>query len=542
MKRYSCPILALLCCLLLAAAGAGQYSPRLDAKTEFERGRAALKIGYPAAALQSFRKAVELDPDYVEALSELVVTAKAVPRWREGQPVEDARAADSTLRAVRGLYTAQAARVPQSAVYRWALGQLDDSETQEAAERYFRQAIAIDPGFAKSYLSLASVLAYRGDYTGAREFLRRIFELHPEDSEVVAAYAQRVVETDPAFCAKLAEELLNPSLGNPAGSELIAKMSAFERNLTARIGMLERLKVLYPPNEYEVTEWHMRFLFDAYNRTDPFRALALAQEMSRLMPARSEAAGDWQDLVQFADAMVVARTLVDRKDFAAAAARLNKTKPPYLISPDPPALLQAEIADASGSAPRAYQLLASAYAEQPGDALLPVLMRYGAKIKRTAAQVEEDVWALRLKKAKTFRGFQLTAYRDGKKVQLSDYRGRVVLLNFWYPGETNCREEFPRLQKMLDKYGPQGLTIITINIYPPEDAIAAIITSHYGFISLRVPDDEWAARANKIDRTPTDILIDRQGRALFRPAFWGYDPQHTFELEIEAILGRNPKN
>jgi hypothetical protein len=117
----------------------------------------------------------------------------------------------------------------------------------------------------------------------------------------------------------------------------------------------------------------------------------------------------------------------------------------------------------------------------------------------------------------------------------------VVLLRFWQPGDGVSREEFPYLQKMLDKYGEKGLTVITINTNIREEGIASVVTGRYKFVSPRTKALDWAG-AYKVDRLPKNILIDREGRALFEPEFWGSDPRHTFELEVEALLGRPRKS
>jgi len=53
---------------------------------------------------------------------------------------------------------------------------------------------------------------------------------------------------------------------------------------------------------------------------------------------------------------------------------------------------------------------------------------------RTRADVDAEVWRARDAKAKMAPLFELPSSRDGSPVKLADYRGKLVLLTFWFPG------------------------------------------------------------------------------------------------------------
>lgn len=129
-------------------------------------------------------------------------------------------------------------------------------------------------------------------------------------------------------------------------------------------------------------------------------------------------------------------------------------------------------------------------------------------------------------------------YPDGKTVSLADYRGKVVLVNFWYPSCGPCRGEFPTLQRVLDKYKGQGFVILALNVLPEEDAFVMpyMRNNHFTFRPLKTTTD-WAEKTYNARGFPTNALIDAQGRIVFKPGVVrGAEEERTFELQVQALL------
>jgi len=76
-------------------------------------------------------------------------------------------------------------------------------------------------------------------------------------------------------------------------------------------------------------------------------------------------------------------------------------------------------------------------------------------------------------RGKSAPDFKLVDIRTGKNVQLSDFKGKAVLLNFWATWCPPCKAEIPALVDLQNKYGPQGLQIIGVAM---DDAGKAVIS------------------------------------------------------------------
>ena len=134
-------------------------------------------------------------------------------------------------------------------------------------------------------------------------------------------------------------------------------------------------------------------------------------------------------------------------------------------------------------------------------------------------------------------------YPGRKNVSLADYRGKVVLINFWYPSCGPCRGEFPTLQRVLDKYQGRGFEILSLNVLPEEHAFVMpyLSRNRFTFHALETTT-EWAEKTYAARGFPTNLLVDAEGRIMFKPGvIRSPREQRTFELQIEALLARAPK-
>ena len=104
----------------------------------------------------------------------------------------------------------------------------------------------------------------------------------------------------------------------------------------------------------------------------------------------------------------------------------------------------------------------------------------------------------------------------GKAVSLSDFLGKVVLLEFWRSTCPYCRDSMPHLQELLNKYKDEGLVVVLVAL---DRNIAAaqnyLYTKGYtGFINLwddPSQGDHRVAYIYKVGSIPHALLIDRHG-------------------------------
>ncbi len=101
----------------------------------------------------------------------------------------------------------------------------------------------------------------------------------------------------------------------------------------------------------------------------------------------------------------------------------------------------------------------------------------------------------------------------GREVSFSDYKGKVVVVDFWATWCGPCKEEIPGYVQLQEKYGAQGFVILGVSLDqqgpPVVKRYAEAAKINYPLI---MGDDSVVAAFGGIDAIPTTFLIDRDGQ------------------------------
>lgn len=107
--------------------------------------------------------------------------------------------------------------------------------------------------------------------------------------------------------------------------------------------------------------------------------------------------------------------------------------------------------------------------------------------------------------------FQLLGL-DGQVHKLSDYRGKVVMLNFWGTWCPPCKEEMPHMQEQYEKWQQAGLEILAVNLGESKITVDNFMQQN----QLKFPallDPQMAIRKKYgVYWYPTTFFIDRKGK------------------------------
>ena len=407
--------------LALTAGGSGtsvaaRESPGSPAaRTAFDRGEAAVRAGELDTAVAAFRKAIAADPAFVDAHQRLI----EITQRQQLQDPESAR-----LPRLQREYEQWARQQPKRAAYQVALGLLAKEPEQAAA--YYNKALALDPAFARAHFLLARIADNAGDWDAQRRHLQAAVESNRDEPRYLLRYAVAHQKSDPARFRELAMQVVATAPTSPSAAEALYILANASTNPERR-GYLDRLRTSYPVDRFPYAASAMSVLYA--DLTEPSEALALARDMVRALPA----AAVWPPRVAAQDAMMRAQALVAGGQFNEAIAVLDTTAKPSGNHGTTWTLLKAEAAAGVGHHERGYQILIESAAASPDRRVDAALVKYATALGKTSRDVDADIWKTRDARAKPATPFTLTSLRDGASVRLADFRGRVVLLAFWYP-------------------------------------------------------------------------------------------------------------
>ena len=120
----------------------------------------------------------------------------------------------------------------------------------------------------------------------------------------------------------------------------------------------------------------------------------------------------------------------------------------------------------------------------------------------------------------------------------SDYKGRVVLLNFWASWCPPCREEFPSLERLQRRLGGKDFTVLAISVSDSAEGVSRFLGGRAPVFDILMDDDGKVSTAFRARGVPVTYLLDREGRLLAGktgPQLWD---SPAMEALIKQAIGK----
>jgi len=105
---------------------------------------------------------------------------------------------------------------------------------------------------------------------------------------------------------------------------------------------------------------------------------------------------------------------------------------------------------------------------------------------------------------------------EGNQHTLSNYRGQVVIVNFWATWCPPCREEMPSMQRAWEQLEKEGILMLGIDVGEDEDTIFQFTANYPVEFPLLMDQDSAVINQWPVRGLPTTFVVDPQGRIAYR--------------------------
>lgn len=128
---------------------------------------------------------------------------------------------------------------------------------------------------------------------------------------------------------------------------------------------------------------------------------------------------------------------------------------------------------------------------------------------------------------------------EGNEVSLADFRGEVLLIDFWATWCAPCKEEIPMMNELQQSYGDAGFRILSITEESAEIVSDFVKVKPMNYTNLVGPDEyEEIATQYGVFSLPTAFLVDGEGKVVMD--LRGTKSRKALEGKIRELLGLEP--
>lgn len=126
---------------------------------------------------------------------------------------------------------------------------------------------------------------------------------------------------------------------------------------------------------------------------------------------------------------------------------------------------------------------------------------------------------------------KLSALGEGPAVDIRQFKGKVVYLDFWASWCTTCVKSFPFMNELTHEFGDKGLQVLGINVDEKPENAKAFLTKHPAHFANGADRSGACPKSFDVRAMPATYLIDRRGVVRFK--HFGFKSEQTDEVRAQ---------
>jgi peroxiredoxin len=128
------------------------------------------------------------------------------------------------------------------------------------------------------------------------------------------------------------------------------------------------------------------------------------------------------------------------------------------------------------------------------------------------------------------------ASSSGGQVSLAQYKGQVVMINFWASWCGPCRQEMPLLEGIYKKYRQMGFTLLGVNVEPDSQAASEWLKQTPVSFPILYDKDSKVSKLYDVAGMPSTVLIDRSGKLRMLHRGYKSGDENEYLDSIRALI------
>ncbi len=125
---------------------------------------------------------------------------------------------------------------------------------------------------------------------------------------------------------------------------------------------------------------------------------------------------------------------------------------------------------------------------------------------------------------------------SGENLRLREYRGNVVMINFWATWCGPCRQEMPALSRLYDKYRSAGFMLFGVNVDADPSAANQMVKKLRVTYPILIDTEKQASELYRVNAMPMTVLIDRDGKVRYLHKGYVAGYENDYQAEIRQLL------
>ena len=124
----------------------------------------------------------------------------------------------------------------------------------------------------------------------------------------------------------------------------------------------------------------------------------------------------------------------------------------------------------------------------------------------------------------------------GSNLRLSEFRGEVVMINFWASWCAPCRQEMPLLDELYTQYQPMGFTILGVNVEEDSTKARQLLKNIPVNFPVLFDNSSDVSKLYNVVAMPSTVLVDRDGN--IRYLHQGYKPgyEESYQQQVRELI------